>query len=401
MKIIEYNSCFILILLSGLFLGCSGSNPAIAAFEHYQNNEPELARIEIDAVIENRDIRDNGDNWYYRGKIYHSLYRKEPQLSQDAEKMLFETWLSYDWANEYGVSKRFIEDYEKEVRLVSTSLLLNGLKHYNEKYFERALEQFDRAESMAKIAGTQDSLILFNQALTLENLERYSEAFDKYKQILNLGNYGVRPYQQMSSLHYFEDIDTEQSLDILNEGLQKFPGDQTLLTTRVNIYLLNNESDLALADLNKLIEIETENTVFIFSRGNIYQSKYDRSESEEYYQKAESDYLKAIKLKQDYFDALYSLASLYFNKGMELNIDASTTSDDSEFERLKSQVSYLFNKAKPYAEKAYQLAPEDETFRDKLRAGEILNGLYINLNDLENYRKINRELEELKKKGGY
>ena len=62
-------------------------------------------------------------------------------------------------------------------------------------------------------------------------------------------------------------------------------------------------------------------------------------------QKAESDYLKAIELNPSSFGSNYNLGALFFNKAVELNNSANSTSDDNKYRKLKKEADIYFKKS--------------------------------------------------------
>ena len=68
---------------------------------------------------------------------------------------------------------------------------------------------------------------------------------------------------------------------------------------------------------------------------------------------AEKDYLMAIELDPSSFGSNYNLGALFFNKAVELNNSANSTSDDKKYKSLKKQADNFFDKALPYLESAF------------------------------------------------
>ena len=66
------------------------------------------------------------------------------------------------------------------------------------------------------------------------------------------------------------------------------------------VFLRVNNSIMALAELTKAINLETNNSLYYFMRGNAYFSKSD-------FNNAEKDYVSAIRIRSKFPEAFYNL----------------------------------------------------------------------------------------------
>ena len=116
-----------------------------------------------------------------------------------------------------------------------------------------------------------------------------------------------------------------------------------------------------------------------------------RRSSLEQYDNAEVSYKKAIEIKADYFDALYNLGALYFNKGAKQTSLANDIKDDAKYRAAMLKVDEIFKQSLPFLEKAEQVGTEDKaTYKDLLNT---LKSLYARTEQTE---KMNAVKEKLK-----
>ena len=106
-----------------------------------------------------------------------------------------------------------------------------------------------------------------------------------------------------------------------------------------------------------------------FNRGTIYDQEGDLVN-------AEIDYLKAIEIEPSSFGSNYNLGALFFNKAVELNNTANSTSDNNKYKKLKKQADEFFNKALPYLESASSLNPKDKNTLLSLKQLYYMKGDY-------------------------
>ena len=128
--------------------------------------------------------------------------------------------------------------------------------------------------------------------------------------------------------------------------------------------------------MGEAINLDPENSLLYFNRGTIYdqQGKLEN---------AESDYLKSIELDPSSFGSNYNIGALFFNKAVELNNSANSTSDDKKYRSLKKQADVYFNKGLPYLEEAHLLNPKDKNTLLSLKQLYYMKGDYKKSEDMK------------------
>ena len=86
--------------------------------------------------------------------------------------------------------------------------------------------------------------------------------------------------------------------------------------------------------------------------------------------------MKAIEIDPSSFGSNYNLGALFFNKAVELNNSANSTSDNNKYKKLKKQADEFFNKALPYLESANSLNPKDKNTLLSLKQLYYMKGDY-------------------------
>ena len=97
----------------------------------------------------------------------------------------------------------------------------------------------------------------------------------------------------------------------------------------------------------------------------------------------------AIELDPSSFGSNYNLGALFFNKAVELNNSANSTSDDKKYKSLKKQADNFFDKALPYLESAYTLNSKDKNTLLSLKQLYYMKGDYKKSDEM---KKIISEL---------
>lgn len=132
---------------------------------------------------------------------------------------------------------------------------------------------------------------------------------------------------------------------------------------------------------------------FYLVLGQVYNQMYeqDREANKSFYQKTQDAYLIVLGVDTNNLSANYNIAILYYNEGVNIIKNLDYDLDLITLELIQDEVVQLFQRALPYAERAYQLNPKrKETLI-------MLSGIYFSLNEMEKSQEIQKQLEELEK----
>ena len=230
-----------------------------------------------------------------------------------------------------------------------------------------------------------DTSALVNAALAYQKADMFEEALKNYQDLQNLGYDQVDLYKNMAAC-YSGLGDDEKSLNMIQLGLEKFPGDAGMIIEKVNVYLKQGKGEEAIADLNKLHELDPENASILFILGTIYgDDSHEIFDSE----KAINYYTEAINLNPNYYDAIYNLGAMYISLSNKLKAEANEITGFSkpEVERYNALVKEAEDYVRtglPYVKQAYEAQPSDEI-------KHVLKSMYVQLNMLEEAKALEAE----------
>lgn len=357
----------------------SQANKLITAYNYYQDKDYVKARENIEPATSHEKTRDAAKTWYYRGMIYEAMYfdkNNDYDISQSA--IIHTASKSYQKAFEFDTRRIDQNDLKRRMVRCANVEFSEGVNAYNERDYTKAKELFSNVVNAKASASETDSLAIFNVALAAENLSDAATAIAHYRKCIDIGYSAEQCYSNIAYLYNLTG-ETDKQKEVLNEGLEKFPGSQPLLTSMINYYLANGQGSRALQYLNNLIAKDPSNEILYFARGTIYQKQ-------ENYPKALPDFKKAIELKPDYFDAQYNLGALFFNLGADATNLASNSDDEVEYQKLKANADHLFEKATIYLEKAHELDPNNVNVMNSLLQ------VYLRNENMEKYKEMKNKL---------
>lgn len=326
--------------------------------------------------------------WEVRGEIYQSIYQSEDQSVKDlVVNPLSEALSSYKKALELDEKDRFENSVKVKLTLLTNDFTNQAVEAFEEQDYDKALESFESILDINEIdvikqdnPGVVDTVIIFNAGLAAFNAENYDKAIEYYGEAAEHGYNGARTYSLMSSAYQLKG-DTIGALEVLQEGFEKYPDDNNVLTSMIQIYLDLKKTEEAMTYLDLAIKQDPENATYYFAKGTLHETMEQEDE-------AIDAYVEAIELKPDYFDANYNLGALYYNKGVQQIQVASniSTSDNERYEEELAKADRWFKKALPYMETCLELKPDDNMTLESLK------NLYYRLKMMDKYNEMLEKL---------
>lgn len=330
----------------------------------------ENAKAEIDLAFEinaKGKVTTVAKNWYTRGKIYSAIFQEPDKYGDldpnalDKAAESFRKVLELEKATStYGV---FVE---QELYVLYGVALNEGAERYQEDDFEGAYAGFQKALSV--IPG--DTTALLYSGVAAQQAEMYDEALVSYQALADAGHANLETFKTMVYLYRTAKNDLEKVLAATQQGLKYFPDDRELQQEEITSLILLDRTSEAEARINQAIKDDPNNAVLYYELGYLYdyQDEYD---------KALEQYLKALSVDPNHYEANYNAGVVYYNRAAvilrelnEMPIDEFREKEEDYFLRAKAE----FESAMPYLEKAVEVAPKED-----VQLLETLQGVYIRL----------------------
>ncbi|QGY47250.1 tetratricopeptide repeat protein [Maribellus comscasis] len=326
--------------------------------------------------------------WEVRGEIYQAIYQSEDEnVKKLAENPLATAFESYKKALELDEKGRFGNGLKIKLTLLTNDLTNQAVEGFNSEDYEKALNAFEQIleiNSMPLIKGdnpeTVDTVIIYNTGLAAYNAQQYDKAIKYYKEAAEYGYNGARTYSLIASAYQMKK-DTLGALEILQEGFERYPEDNNVLTSMIQIYLDQDKTEDAMKYLEMAIEQDPDNATFYFAQGTLFE----KLENDE---KAIESYEKAIEVDSENYGAYYNLGALYYNKGVQ-QIEIANSVPANENERYLEETKKAdiwWEKALPYMEKCNELKPDD------IMTLESLKNLYYRMKQMDKYNEMLEKL---------
>jgi len=240
----------------------------------------------------------------------------------------------------------------------------SGMYFYEKENFQKAYENFRFYGDMSKspifegddksfkslVTDTVDIQIRYYAAVCALGIPNSDAAIELFHEIKDLGWNENMIYQRLA-LEYIQKEDTASLVNILKQGVIKFPQESYYLLSLVNVNIGQGKTDDAIDYLQKAIAVSPNEPQLYDVLGLIYESLKDTDAAIE-------NIKKALEINPDYPEALSHMGRLYYNAGIEARAEADNILDNKLYAEARRKVDELFKNAIPYFEKAYLLNPE-------------------------------------------
>lgn len=366
-----------------------------SAFNHLQHGKLDKAKTAIDAAIVHESTMNDPKTWFYRGNIYLEIAMTDNEKYQDLDPECIDKALeSYLKARELDVKGKFLTDILPRQMACGEQYYNKAVRAYNIKEYNDASINFFKAFEVNKnLSGDNiDTGALYNSAISAGLAENIDLAKEKY-QILIEYNYNNSLMYVTLSNYYKTDGDSIKALEYIQVGRERFPEDFQILITETNLFLNAGETAKALNNLKQALKTDTTNASIYSAVGSMYDrivndTNKTKEEIDKAFIEAENAYGRAIEIQPDFFDAIYNLGALYFNRGVNNIQEADILPfGDEKYDKLKELGDAFMDKSLPILEKAYELQPDDYSTLFSLKQ------IYSRIGNKEKYKEVSERLQ--------
>ena len=361
------------------------------AYMYNKNGQYDKAVESIEKCVHHEGFlgmkpKDQAQAWLYRGMIYLNIHQnpefaaKYPDCLEKAYEAL-ENCVKAD-AN---YAKDNAQDIYPRIAAIAVNFFQDGVENFNNQAYPQAATSFRKSYEISLSGANPDTSALVNTALAYQKGGMFNEALTNYEELKNLGYKNVDLYKNMA-ICYNGLGNEEKSFEMIQAGLERNPGDASMIIEKVNIYLKNGKGEEAIADLNKLHEMDPNNASILFILGTIYgDDTHEIFDAD----KAIGYYKDALNVNPKFYDADYNLAALYINLSNKKKAEANeiTGFSKKEIERynaLVAEAEEILRTGLPYAEEAYRAQPSDDL-------KHVLKTMYVQLKMMDEAKALDAE----------
>ncbi|MEZ5084461.1 MAG: hypothetical protein R2750_13605 [Bacteroidales bacterium] len=402
---------YVIMLIVIANIGYGQSSQLQSAIVYHRQGRLDKAKEAIDKATAHEKTINDAKTWYYSGKIYIDIYNSpDSSIRALAPDAINKSYESYQKARELDEKNQYSNDIAQDLPIVGEAFFNQGANLFNQgmqaqdiqdstaakNKFHGSMDSFEKAYKIYLVSGINDTTTIYYVSVAAELAEEYDIAKEKIQMLIDMDYQRASIYSSLASIYYLQDKDVEKALATYEMGQEKFPDDLNLLLMETNVFLAEEMTEAALANLQKAAEIDTTNATIFFAIGAKYNEIVDdttRTEEmrQDAFEKAVAAYNKSLDIDPEFFDPAYNMGALYVNKASSVIEIANQLPLDEveEYDRLKAEADKYLEDSLPYLEKAHQLQPDDVSTMASLKE------IYTRLNMLEKLKEINAKLEGL------
>lgn len=335
----------------------------------------------IDIAVTHDKTKEDAKTWLYYGQIYAQLgATKDEAISSIAPDALNKSLDAYKKAASLDEKNTLYIDLSNNVLQLANTFYANGIAAFETQVFDEAIEQFNKASLANAIIDIVDTMTIYATALSASNGGINDVAKAKYTQLIEMDYDNSGIYSDLATVYKNED-NFEKAEEILGLGRTKYPDDNGILISEINILLGQGRFEEVISKLETSIALEPENTSLYLALGDSYKEIKDNENAIKYY-------LQALEIDPDYFLALYNAGVVYYTRAFDLNMEANDLPFDEveKYKAVLAEASEYFLKALPYFEKAFVIDPTDA---DVIKA---LRQIYTSTKQMDKLKELNDQL---------
>ncbi len=324
--------------------------------------------------------------WEVKGEVFQAIFSSKDykNLSDDPLTVALE---SYKKALELDENDKYSKSVKIKLTLLTNDLTNQAVAAFSEEDFNKALRSFEQILEIQEIdlikadnPEAVDTVILFNSGLAAYNAKDYEKAVKYYGEAAKHGYNGGRTFSLVAESYKMMG-DSVSALTALQQGFEKYPEDNGVLTSMIDLYMKMGQNEEALKYLDMAIAQDPKNVTYHFAKGALYE-KFGEEEN------AIKAYTIAMEVDPTFFNAYYNLGALYYNKGVQQQEIAFAVppNDNVKYEAELKKADIWFEKSLPYMEKCHEINADD------ISTLESLKNLYYRKKDMTNYNAILEKL---------
>ncbi|MES2730116.1 MAG: hypothetical protein V4714_00135 [Bacteroidota bacterium] len=360
------------------------------AYEFAKKKDFQKAREILDLASGNEPTAKDARTWYLKGYVYKELYKADPE----AGVVLRESALEFlQKSQQLDAKGMYRKDCQAAAHYLHLTYFNEAIQAYNRQKYNEALTGFRKYLQYSASQPPDDTYAeaLYYAGYASGVVGKKADALRYYEQDLLLNYHNPLLYSDLSAL--YEEMGKDSlALQILTMGRQQFPKDTILRIAEINVLLSQSNFIKAEKLVEEYLALEANNLEVMMVAGTVYEkiAQSDSLAREKYFHKRKQVYQRALALHPNNFSANYNMGITIYNRAVDIIKSQRYDLDIVELYTLLEQVSGLFQEAKPFVEKAYNLSPQN------MNAMRALEGIYYNLNEKDKSLQIRAKINGLK-----
>ncbi len=364
--------------------------------KYWSDGDLASAKEMIDVATTYEKTMNDGKTWYYRGLVYASIDTTSNEtykaLSDNALAIAMESFAKAD-EMEKKENAYFVNDAmglpilkNQQIAILTNTYINNGAAKYQEDDLEGAIFDFEKA----MLVMPDDSTAFFYAGIVSNSLDDYDRTIKYWNGYYERGGTSPDGYSIMININSQQKDDKEAALAVVRKAKVKFPDNDNFPKVEIGLLIDLGKIDDAKKGLEAALKTEADNKVLHFYLGYV-NSKLEK------WEESKKNFLDALKIDGNYFEAQYYLAQIYYIDAQkvksEMDLLGISAADKKKRIELDGKLVEKFKVAQPYFEKAEKMSTEDSGA--KLDVLDKLSSIYYYLGEDAKQRAVDQKIKML------
>lgn len=298
--------------------------------------------------------------------------------------LLNEAFLALVKAAEVDTKNAKTKDIFDQLVALKTRYQNEAMSAYALGDFVKASDNFEASlnTSSHKLVNQIDTVIIYYTGLTANMSKDYNRAKTYFQKAIDNGYDAKGDAYSYLSEAYKGISDVEKAKEALVAGFTKYPTNQSILVSLINIYLESNDDPKKVLELiKKAQENEPTNASLYYAEGNVWKNLKDVD-------KAIECYKKSVEIDPKYYFGTFAVGAAYYDRAVDIQTKASEEVDDAKYEILVKQLEMNLESAIQPFESCFASSTDNEV---KAVVAEYLKNIYFRFREKNEIYKAGYE----------
>lgn len=333
--------------------------------------------------------------WYYRGLTFLKISTMESELSKkypNATELALE---GFTKAIETDTKQKITKEAEGNLLNVAIGFYNKGYLAYQAEDYTAAYDAFGTAlpllkydvDGQLKRNNLTPEVLQQMMALSAMNNGEDKKAEKSFKGLITNGSTDPTIFFNLATLQ-MKGGDTTAALATIEEGKEMNEGNSSLINLELNTYLKLGRSEELITKLDAAIEADPGNALYYAARAGAYDV-FGNSE------KALEDYNKCIEVNPEYYDAYYNKGVIYLNKVAAIVDELDGEYKPSIIQAKEAEINQWYEKAITEFETVFN-DHADMPLKDKVDLAGTMKKIYARLEKMDKYNEMKSFVDDNK-----
>lgn len=344
------------------------------------DSNPDFTKAEqlINAAMSDPSTKNDPETWNVAGLIQKRInekemekaYLKKPYDTLKVYNSILNLYQYFTKCDEYAqipnekgkIKNKYRKDNAGILKMERPNLINGGIQFFNTGKNEDALKFFGTylesasypmlaEEELAK-KDTLMSTVAYYATLAADRSADHAAVIKYAPYALDNKENGKFAMQLLAEA-YKANKDSVQFLKTIQDGIIKYPSNQYFFANLIDYYAARNQNSKAMEFADSQLAKDPNNKLYVYVKAYLYHNMKDYDNAITYYE-------KATQLDPSYAEAFSNLGLVYVMKAQVLSEKATTNVNSPKYKQDQEAIKSLYEKARPYYEKARQLKPDQK-----------------------------------------